>query len=94
MAALKPNEQIAEWAQRVARLGSCGKMCGSCAFRKGSEANKEPWNVEKALQAIAWEGTFNCHPQSSGEGDAGYPCAGFLYAKKYLADKFKTAVNE
>lgn len=80
-------DKLSEWAKKGAALGiDHGRMCAECAFRKGSVAQEEPHNVEGAMQALAWEGTFNCHPPGELK-DAGIPCSGFLYAKAYLESK-------
>lgn len=75
-------ELIASWARKGAELGvNCGKMCAECAFRPGSVAQQEPHNVQAAADCLAFYGTFHCH--KNGFEDAGYPCAGFLYAKAF-----------
>lgn len=75
---------IASWAQKGAQLGAdCGRMCNECAFKTGSITQRaEPHNVEAAITSLMWEGIFNCHVDDY--HDAGRPCAGFLYAKKYF----------
>lgn len=87
-----PAETIATWAREGARLGDCGHMCGQCAFKPGAAGNNEEHNVEKALQCLAWGGQFNCHKNE--EEDAGYPCAGFLYAKQHLDNRFKKKIEQ
>lgn len=77
-------EKLALWAQKGAALGADhGRMCAECAFRKGAAANEEPHNTEAAMQALAWEAQFNCHPPGE-NGNAGMPCSGYLYAKAYI----------
>lgn len=76
-------DRIASWAQKGAKYGDCGRMCDECAFKKGSAANVEEHNVDAAATALAWEATFNCHPQG-GNGNAGTVCVGFQYAKQYF----------
>jgi hypothetical protein len=81
-------ELIASWARKGAELGvDCGRMCNECAFRPGSVAQSEPHNVSAAADCLAFEGKFNCHKNDS--EDAGYPCAGFLYAKAFQAHQEK-----
>ena len=60
----------------------CGKMCSDCAFRTGTDANNDVAATEGAISCLQWDGMFNCH--TGNFSDAGQPCAGFLYAKKYL----------
>lgn len=79
-------EKLSEWATKGAAMGAdCGKMCSSCAFKKGSVTQTEEHNTGKALECLAYFGQFNCHVNDY--EDAGKPCAGFLYAKKYLESK-------
>lgn len=81
------KDKLSEWARKGAELGTDhGRMCAECAFRKGSVANEEPHNTEAAMQALAWEGKFHCHPPG-GFGNADVPCSGFQYAKAYLDSK-------
>lgn len=78
-----------EGAKIAAAKGiDCGKMCHDCAFKTQQEdLNGYPEAVEGAFQALAWDGTFNCHTEE--HKDAGKPCAGFLMAKEYFKDKFE-----
>lgn len=73
---------LAEWAQKGAALGDCGKMCHDCAFRVQPDINHYSETVESALDLLAHGGgSMNCH--TSDYEDAGRPCVGYLYAKKY-----------
>lgn len=85
------NEIMAVWARAGAALfPGLGKMCKDCAFRAGSDANNDEAAVEAAESCLIADGAFNCH---TGEfKDAGRPCAGFIYASKYLTtpEFFKT----
>ena len=76
-------EMLATAARNGASLGvDCGKMCGDCAFRVGSDANNDGVATEAALQCLMSEGQFNCH--TSDFQNAGKPCAGFLYAQQWF----------
>ncbi len=48
---------VAEWPN--------GEMCGSCAGRKGTEANETPETVEKLRQCIADGEPFYCHESTA-----------------------------
>ena len=85
---VKPlNVQLAQMAQKGAKLGSCGRMCNTCAFKLNSPANLESDTVEAAFDALAWGMQFNCHPQDTGFGDGGKLCVGYQYALQHLNDK-------
>lgn len=78
-----PGTILADWAQKGAALGDCGRMCHDCAFRVQADVNYYQETVEKAAELLAYGGgTFNCH--TADYKDAGTPCKGFLYAKQYV----------
>lgn len=73
-----------EWLKGLARkgatLGSCGEMCGDCAFkvmRPGDEAL-----MSNIVARVCCGGILHCH--TSEYKDAGKICAGFLYARKWV----------
>ena len=87
---MNDNITISNIAKKGAKLGSCGKMCNECAFKKNSVANLESHNVEKALfilEEISLKGesghVFNCHIQGTFKKSE-KQCVGFLYAKQFL----------
>lgn len=80
------RKYIAELAKKGAAIKNCGKMCSTCAFKEGSEANLEPHNVQDAAEcAIFQQNVFNCHIVSG--VDAGRKCVGYLHAKQYVNSK-------
>lgn len=85
-------DRLSFMAIEGAKLGDCGRMCNSCAFRKGSVTQSEPENIDVAYETLAYQGLFHCHTRLE-DGtlvDAGKPCAGFLYAKQYLKKELTT----
>jgi len=70
----------AEKAKQQGKLGECGKMCDTCAFKWEQEHNLTYFMAaDNAAYMLMAEGGFNCHtPQFK---DAGRPCAGFEFAK-------------
>ena len=83
----KPNEKLADMASKGAAIKSCGKMCGTCAFKLDSAANLEPHNVETAFETLqeysfGTKSQFNCHTETG--VDAGRLCVGFQHAINYL----------
>ena len=79
---------ISSVARKGAEIENCGKMCNECAFREGSEANKEIWTIAKAEHALLNELPFNCHIHNPDGtfSDAGKECTGMKYARKYFAN--------
>lgn len=81
---MEASETISKWAMEGAKKGYCGKMCNDCAFKQGTEANKDEYTASVALETVVYEmGTFCCHKN---DGDKfirlDVPCVGYLYAKK------------
>lgn len=72
------RNHIADLAIEGAKIKNCGKMCGSCAFKRDSPANMEPHNVSAAMESLAYGGQFNCHVEEY--YDSGKTCAGFMNA--------------
>lgn len=87
---VKVAETLSTLAQKGAALGNLGRMCDSCAFKKGSVTNSsEPHNTAKALECLAYFGEFNCHKRDE-DGklqDKGNPCIGYKYAQQYLKSR-------
>lgn len=71
---------IANWAEHGAIDGDV--MCKTCAFRRDSEANMEPHNVDSAIESLAYYQQFNCHIRTG--IDAGRMCIGYKSARRYL----------
>lgn len=90
------NERLRIYANLIARegakFGKCGRMCNECVFKLNSIANKDPDTVTDALDALAYYGEFGCHIAPGVY--AGHTCAGFLYAKQYFENEFKTEVQQ
>lgn len=77
------NITIADWAQKGAQIGDCGKMCHDCAFRIQPDINYYSKTVDAAAELLAYGGGhLNCH--TSDYQDAGRTCVGFKYAAQYL----------
>lgn len=77
------GEILAEMARKGAQMGNCGKMCVDCAFTIQPDINNYAETCENALEMLAaGRGTMNCHTDTY--GDAGTPCIGFQYAKRYV----------
>lgn len=74
---------LSEFARKGAKIKRHGRMCKTCAFRRGSITQKEVHNIAAAAECLAWYGTFNCHKDDQAGVDAGTPCVGFLNAKEY-----------
>ncbi len=85
-AAFKAN-RLSLMAREGAKFGDCGRMCDTCAFKSGSVTQLEPANIDAAWNVLLMGGQFNCHPNDQ-YGDGGKACAGFLYTKQYLKEKF------
>ncbi len=81
------RKYIAEMARKGAAIKPLGKMCSTCAFKLGSDANLEPHNVDAAFQTVAFEqNVFNCHKELG--VDKGCVCVGFLHARQYAHQRF------
>lgn len=77
------RKYIADIAKKGAVIKNHGAMCGTCAFKEGSEANLEPHNVQDAAECVIFgQNQFNCN-KSLGV-DAGVLCKGFLNAQEYI----------
>jgi len=86
------RNHIADLAIEGAKIKNCGKMCGSCAFKRDSEANIERKTVSDAMECLAYgHQQFNCHIE--GGYDSGKPCAGFLNALQVVDPDRKTVVR-
>lgn len=83
-------EHIAQWAKDGAAHGDCGRMCNDCAFKKGTDANNDPYVASAALECVVYEmGKFVCHHEDNGKFiRLDIPCAGFKYAQQYWAKRF------
>lgn len=78
----KLRRYIAEIAKKGAAIKNCGRMCDSCAFKKDSPANLEPWTVVDAAYSLDGPHPFNCHVKPG--VDAGTRCIGYLHAMQFL----------
>lgn len=77
------GQWLAECAKAGARLGFCGRMCHDCAFKKPLDLNQgDTLTTGEVFEQLAWEGRLNCHTPE--HKDAGTPCIGFEYAKRFL----------
>lgn len=87
---MEDNVFIASLATGGKEMGDCGKMCRDCAFVTGSDANNDDAAVQAAISCLMADMDFHCHTHDF--KDAGRTCAGFQYAKQYLASPefFKT----
>lgn len=85
---MQPNEIAAMWAQKGAAIGDCGRMCNDCAFKVGTEANRDLFLIDNVVHGVIEDpnGMFYCHSNLP-DGvilKKDIPCVGFLYAKKYF----------
>jgi hypothetical protein len=85
---MEPAKIIAEWAKKGAAKGDCGRMCSDCAFRSGTEANRNEYLIENIVYGVMQDekATFYCHHLLP-EGiliDKTKVCAGFQYARQYF----------
>lgn len=88
----KPNKDsiiISKWAKLGADKNN--KMCSTCAFKLGSDANLEELTVSNALHSVestllGKEIQFNCHPKT-GYGNTGRVCGGYKNALRFFKNK-------
>ena len=69
-------KMIIEWAKKGAEItnGKYGKMCSSCAFKKGTEANNDEIVIDAANCVAGSPHPFHCHELELNK------CRGYLYA--------------
>jgi hypothetical protein len=89
-------EQLGQWMAEIAkagaRLGFCGRMCHDCAFKKPLDLNQgDTLTTGEVFEQLAWEGRLNCHTPE--HKDAGTPCIGFEYAKRFLKSNEVTDIR-
>lgn len=91
---VKISDKVAAWAKEGAKLGDCGRMCNDCAFKKGTDANRDQGTIENFtywFDLTSPTAQFYCH-HNLPEGvliDKTKICSGFLYVKQYFENQKK-----
>ena len=63
------------------------KLCGECAFRKGSVPNQSEVTVIDASYCLDGDTEFQCHANADGKGRPGCVCLGYAQKLKTLDRK-------
>lgn len=71
------NQLFIDAARKGAAMAPGDKMCSGCAFRPGTEANRDGEFIEFAASQIAHGCGFKCHIKDQ-------ECVGFKYMKQYM----------